>query len=82
MASEFLENLWSLCRYRYVFPNTHANAQLYVLTTIIPRVATLVCPGRLLAATLKTRHTLTHFSSCHFLSLLLSVFIKTAVHGR
>ena len=82
MASGFLENLWTLWRYRYVFPNTHANAQLYVLTTLIPHIATLVCPSSLLAATLKTRHTLTHFSSCHFLSLLLSVFIKTAVPGR
>jgi hypothetical protein len=45
---------------------THAHAQLYVLATLIPCVATLVCPGRLLAATLKTRHTLTHFSSCQF----------------
>ena len=64
MASGFLENLWTLWRYRYVFPKTHV--QLYVLATLIPCVATLVCPGRLLAATLKTRHTLTHFSSCHF----------------
>ena len=40
-----------------------------------------VCPGRLLAATLKTRHTLTHFSSCHF-SRNCCLCIKTAVHGR
>ena len=52
-------------RYRYVFPNTRAHAQLHVLETLIPSVATLVCPGRLLAATLKTQ-TLTHISSSHF----------------
>ena len=62
-VSRWGHQMW---RYRYVFPNTRAHAQLYVLTTLISSVATLVCPGRLLAATLKTRHTLTHFSSSHF----------------
>ena len=60
----------SLWWFRYIFPNTHAHVQLYVLATLIHGVTTLVCTGRLLAAAFNTRHTLAHTDPLFQLPLL------------
>ena len=60
----------SLWWFRYIFPNTHAHVQLYVLATLIHGVTTLVCTGRLLAAAFNTRRTLTHTDPLFQLPLL------------
>jgi hypothetical protein len=61
--------------YRYELPdthNTHAHAQLYVHATLFLHVRTMSVVNHLLAATPKSRYTLTPFCSSHLHLQLLS----------